>query len=84
MPTLNEYMSKEGALTNRELADAIKCDAAQIRQWRALGPDGEPERRPGAAYCVAIERATLGAVRRADLRPDWAAIWPELAETAKV
>lgn len=29
--------------------------------------------------CVAIERATAGAVRRWDLRPaDWHRIWPEL------
>lgn len=29
--------------------------------------------------CVEIERATEGAVRRWDLRPDdWGAIWPEL------
>lgn len=32
-------------------------------------------------YCVAIERATGGAVTRRDLRPDdWQDIWPELAE----
>ena len=31
--------------------------------------------------CVPIERATLGAVTRKDLRPDdWADIWPELAQ----
>lgn len=36
-----------------------------------------------AARCVAIERATSGAVTRQDLRPnDWESIWPELAEKA--
>lgn len=31
--------------------------------------------------CVAIERATNGAVSRRDLRPnDWQEIWPELAQ----
>lgn len=81
---LNEYMLTDGAMSNRELAEAIKCDPAQIRQWRSLGPDGELQRRPGAAYCVAIEQATGGRVSRADLRPDdWAAIWPELAERAR-
>ena len=31
------------------------------------------------AHCVAIERATGGAVTRKDLRPhDWKDIWPEL------
>lgn len=33
-------------------------------------------------YCAAIERATNGAVRRWDLRPDdWHLIWPELVGT---
>jgi len=33
------------------------------------------------ARCLAIERATSGAVTRRDLRPDdWQDIWPELAE----
>lgn len=33
--------------------------------------------------CVAIERATAGAVMRWDLRPhDWRDIWPELAARA--
>lgn len=37
----------------------------------------------GAELCVAIERATEGAVSRRDLRPDdWERIWPELAEKA--
>ena len=33
----------------------------------------------GPALCVSIERASGGQVRRADLRSDWAAIWPELS-----
>lgn len=34
------------------------------------------------ATCVQIERATSGAVRRWDLRPDdWHLIWPELVGT---
>lgn len=33
------------------------------------------------ANCLAIERATNGAVTRRDLRPnDWQDIWPELAQ----
>jgi len=33
--------------------------------------------------CVAIERATKGAVTRRDLRPnDWLQIWPELAQSS--
>ncbi|MEN9316500.1 MAG: hypothetical protein RIS35_2893 [Pseudomonadota bacterium] len=39
-------------------------------------------RAPGPALCVQIERATSGAVRRWDLRPDdWHLIWPELVGT---
>jgi DNA-binding transcriptional regulator YdaS (Cro superfamily) len=32
------------------------------------------------ARCVAIEKATDGAVTRKDLRSDWREIWPELAQ----
>ena len=36
-------------------------------------------RQPSPELCVAIERATNGAVTRRDLRPtDWPRIWPEL------
>lgn len=35
--------------------------------------------------CVAIERATSGAVSRRDLRPlDWREIWPELEEIERL
>ena len=38
-------------------------------------------RKPAPAYrCLDIERATLGAVTRKELRPDdWHMIWPEVA-----
>ncbi len=44
------------------------------------------KRRPVAAdRCVAIERATDGAVTRRDLRPDdWQDIWPELVQPKEV
>lgn len=76
---LHEYLQSADALSIAQLRDAIgvKSDA-QIRQWQHSYAD----RRPGPEYCVAIERATAGAVTRKDLRPeDWAAIWPELIET---
>ncbi len=39
--------------------------------------------RLGPALSVAIEQQTGGAVTRKDLHPDtWAAMWPELMETA--
>jgi len=34
------------------------------------------------ATCVLVEKVTAGAVSRRELREDWAAIWPELAEAA--
>lgn len=56
-----------------KLADAIGVRQSAISNWRARGTT------PDAAYCVAIERATNGAVTRRDLRPDdWQKIWPEL------
>jgi DNA-binding transcriptional regulator YdaS (Cro superfamily) len=73
---LDEYLSRPGSLTVAQIAERIgvKSDA-QIRQWQ----HGYSDRQPGAAYCVAIERATGGAVTRQDLRPDdyWL-IWPDL------
>lgn len=76
---LDEYLNRPGALSVAELrmAAGVKSDA-QIRQWRY----GYADRIPGPEYCVAIERATGGAVRRWDLRPeDWHRIWPELIGT---
>lgn len=73
---LDEYLSRPGSLSVAELrmAAGVKNDA-QIRQWRY----GYADRIPGPENCVAIERATEGAVRRWDLRPDdWHRIWPEL------
>lgn len=75
--TLNEYFARDGALTVAQLRAAIGAKSdAQVRQWQ----HGYGGRRPGLAYCVAIERTTQGAVTRRDLRPDdWHLIWPELA-----
>lgn len=33
---------------------------------------------PAPALCVALERQSRGSMTRAELRPDWADIWPEL------
>ena len=49
-------------------------DRRNLAPWMTGGRPLPPVR------CVAIERATGGAVTRQDLRPDdWADIWPELA-----
>lgn len=73
---LNEYFDTPGALTPKELCAAAGIkNPDQLRQWR----HGYSGRRPGAANCVAIEKATDGKVTRKDLRPDdWHLIWPEL------
>lgn len=78
---LNDYIALPGSMTSAELARAIGCDPAQVRQWLALTADGTRDRRPGAVYCVAISRATNGAVARWDLRDDWHLIWPEMIGT---
>lgn len=73
---LNRYLKSPGAMSVGQLRAAIgvKSDA-QIRQWQ----HGYADRVPSPEYCVAIERATNGAVSRRDLRPDdWYRIWPEL------
>lgn len=55
------------------LAKAIGVTTAALGNWKARGV---PIQR-----CIAIERATHGAVTRRDLRPeDWHLIWPELAD----
>jgi DNA-binding transcriptional regulator YdaS (Cro superfamily) len=58
------------------LAKAIEVAPALVHQWRS-GARPVP-----VQHCLAIERATSGAVTRRDLRPtDWHLIWPELAES---
>lgn len=73
---LSEYLASPGALTVGELRKRAGVSSdAQIRQWQ----HGYANRRPGPAHCLAIERATEGAVTRRDLRPDdFHLIWPDL------
>lgn len=60
------------------LAKAIDVAPAMVHQW-LCGARPVPVQR-----CIAIERATSGAVTRRDLRPDdWHLIWPELAAQPK-
>lgn len=59
------------------LAQDVGVRPAFVSQWLS-GTRPIPPMR-----CIAIERATGGAVTRKDLRPDdWAQIWPELADVA--
>eukprot|EP01030_Chromulinospumella_sphaerica_P005082 gene5082-4970_t len=56
-----------------KLAAALGVTQPLVSNWRTRGT------KPGAIYCVAIERATGRKVTRKDLRPDdWFLIWPEL------
>ncbi len=70
---LNEFLSERSRA--RKLAREINVSEVQISLW-SNGRRPVPEGR-----CVAIERATGGAVTRKDLRPnDWQDIWPELVD----
>lgn len=73
---LDTFLKQPGSMSTAELARRIGVKhVAQVNQWRNPNQD----RRPDAANCVAIEKATGGAVHRWDLRPDdWHLIWPEL------
>lgn len=73
---LHRYFSEPGGLSVSALAERIGIkNPAQVRQWQ----HSYANRLPSAENSVAIERATDGAVRRWDLRPDdWHRIWPEL------
>ena len=56
---------------------AISCSTAVGYLRKACSVN----QKIGPALCVAIERATNGAVTRRDLRPnDWHLIWPELID----
>jgi DNA-binding transcriptional regulator YdaS (Cro superfamily) len=69
---LNDYLeAKESAAS---LSAKIGVTPVLVSQWR------NGVRQIPIERCVAIERATEGAVTRQDLRPDdWHLIWPELA-----
>jgi DNA-binding transcriptional regulator YdaS (Cro superfamily) len=59
-----------------KLAALLGVSAQAITNWKERGV--VPIER-----CLAIERATGGIVTRRDLRNDWRAIWPELADTGE-
>ena len=69
---LSDYLTGHGSQT--DLARAISAQPQLVWQW------SKGVRKIPVERCVAIERATNGAVTRKDLRPDdWEEIWPELA-----
>ena len=76
MNALDKAIEKVGGVN--KLAAAIGIGQSAVSNWRARGTTPEP------AACLAIERATNGAVTRKDLRPDdfWL-IWPDLTPPKK-
>lgn len=74
--TLSEFFKCQPRGSLRALARTITAHASDVSSW-ANGKRPVP-----IIFCVAIEKATGGAVARKDLRPDdWHLIWPELAQT---
>lgn len=70
--TLDRAIKNCGGAT--ALALALGVSAQRLSNWVTRGVPIE--------RCSDVERATCGAVRRWDLRPeDWHRIWPELIET---
>ena len=74
MNAIDRAATALGSLT--ALASAIGVTQSAPSMWKARG-------RVPTEHCLAIERATSGAVTRADLRPDdyWL-IWPDLPAPA--
>jgi DNA-binding transcriptional regulator YdaS (Cro superfamily) len=70
---LDTYLVQPDSESAASLARRLGVPAVLISQWRTS------TRPVPVIHCVAIERATNGAVTRQDLRPDdWQDIWPEL------
>lgn len=72
---LSTYLGNGGHGAQMRLAKSIGAYPSDISSWLS------GRRKPSVPRCLAIERATAGAVTRRDLRPDdWQLIWPELAQ----
>lgn len=70
---LIDFLNQSGRGGGIALAKVIGVSQPTVSDW-CTGKKRVPVER-----CVPIERATLGAVTRKDLRPDdWQDIWPEL------
>lgn len=80
MQLANYFSEHRGA--QAELARALGVPQSLPSAWAAA--DTSKRRPVPVHHCLAIERATHGAVTRRDLRPnDWHLIWPELAQQAQ-
>ena len=70
---IRTYLEQADRGAAAAIARTLGVHPVMVSQW-ASGLKGVPLER-----CVGIEKATAGAVRRWDLRPDdWHRIWPEL------
>lgn len=61
---LDEFLKTAGRGSAIKLAKAVGVPASNVSRWR------KNKQRPTAEKSVAIEKATLGAVSRKELRPD--------------
>jgi DNA-binding transcriptional regulator YdaS (Cro superfamily) len=72
MDALTKAISAAGGVV--ALSKAIGVTQGTVSNWRMREVRAIP-----ADHCASIELATVGAVKRWDLRPDdWHRIWPEL------
>ena len=75
MEALDRAATVAGGLSY--LAKMIGVAQSTPSMWKALG-------KVPVEHCLAIERATQGAVTRAELRPDdYFLIWPDLVAPAE-
>lgn len=73
---LHAWLAEKRGRT-QALAAELGLSGSLVTQWASAAKAVSAER------CWPVERATQGAVRRWDLRPDdWHRIWPELVGTA--
>ncbi|AOY90530.1 hypothetical protein BKK79_00820 [Cupriavidus sp. USMAA2-4] len=73
---MDKLIAYINSLDKQARADFVsRCGTSEnyMRKARSTGQQFRCE------LCVAIERASSGAVTRRDLREDWADVWPELA-----
>jgi DNA-binding transcriptional regulator YdaS (Cro superfamily) len=75
---LRTYLKQAPRGTGAELARRLGVNRVMLYQW-AGGVKPVP-----AIRAVALERATLGAVKRWDMVPNWRDHWPELARSKSV
>lgn len=74
MDKLISYLNSLGKADRTDFAKRCGTSEGYMRKARSIGQTFRCE------LCVAIERESDGSVSRKDLRDDWAAVWPELAD----